>query len=203
VAYGDLAQRAGCDCVLTDPTRGVTMAIEHLIEMGHRQVGIGVGCIDYPTCQMRLDAALQTLKEAGLSPRPEHVIHGADPSMRGGHDVVMQMFKTGEMPTALFMGNDWMAMGAGHMLAVQGYKVPDHVSIVGYDNLDMAENYLPPLSTIDNRLEEVVEHAVVLLHKRLAGDTSFSKQVAIDAYPIWRQTTASPPRRQKTPPSLI
>lgn len=190
VAVNDTIARTGIDSVMCDPAPGVADAIRRLIDLGHRQVGLVVTQLEFPTVKSRYDTYLRTLQEAGITPRPGWVIEDAPVGIRGGQQAVKTYLAAGRPPSAILFHDDWAAMGGIYELARQGYGIPADVSVVGYDNTAIAEDLSPSLSSIDNREAEVIRQAFALLQERMDGVASPPRQRVVPSRLVWRESCA-------------
>ncbi|NDR59331.1 substrate-binding domain-containing protein [Aliiruegeria sabulilitoris] len=130
-----------------DSIRGGKLAGEALVAHGHSRIGCLTGPINHARSADRLDGFSQALDAAGLSLDPELVITG-DLSARGGHEAMTQMLERTSPPTAVFAFNDLMAMGAYRAIAERGLRIPEDISVIGYDDVEIASYLYPALTTI-------------------------------------------------------
>lgn len=135
------------DIIMDDPDLGGYEATRYLIEQGHR----AIGCISGPNLlspsEERLNGYRRALYEFGISVNPQWIIEGAL-TAESGYQAACQLMTLSTRPSALFCGNDLMAMGAISALQSNGLTVPDDVSIVGYDDIELAAYTSPPLTSI-------------------------------------------------------
>lgn len=164
-------------------------AIEYLVSIGHRKVGCISGPRQNPICVARKAGYQQALEQAGLS-LSEQAFEEGDFSFQSGYSAFMNMSNQEEM-TALFCFNDMMALGAMKAALQQGVKVPDDLSIVGFDDLAFAEFASPALTTIRQPQEEIGQNAMKVMLKRFNGDRVNSDTV-ISTQLLVRASTAPP-----------
>jgi LacI family transcriptional regulator len=126
---------------------GARLATQHLIELGHRNIAHLSGDIEHPDARERLAGYRAALEAAGLIYRPELVETGLY-FEGGGRAATERLLARGLPFTALFAGNDQMAFGAAVALHKKGLRVPDDVSLVGFDDLALAAHMAPPLTTV-------------------------------------------------------
>lgn len=131
--------------VLYDQKRGTQLAVQHLIDLGHKQIATISGNLQSNDGYDRHEGWKATLQENGLSPGP--VAH-SDFSIDGGYAAMNQLLSSNQPFTAAFIANDSMAFGAYTALREHGLKVPDDISIVGFDDIPESVHFTPRLTTI-------------------------------------------------------
>lgn len=156
------------DIVRADNEGGSYAATRHLIDLGHQKIATITGPPHLATSVERLRGYRRAMKDAGLS-APSMYVQKGNFDRSSGFEAGLQLLRPANRPTAVFAGNDLMAMGA--LLAVRelGLRCPDDVSIVGFDNLDATELLLPPLTTIDQPAYRLGATAMELLIQRISG----------------------------------
>jgi len=142
---------------------------EHLIELGHRRIGLIKGPKSSPLTRDRVAGYQDALQEAGIHCDPALICHG-DFSLQAGHDGAAAMLALPERPTALFCENDEMAIGALKRIKQEGLRVPEDLSLVGFDDIPFAAYCDPPLTTIAQPAEvfgqQAVEMLIALIEKK-------------------------------------
>ncbi|MFP2770454.1 substrate-binding domain-containing protein [Oceanisphaera sp. KMM 10153] len=136
------------DLIQDGGKQGGRLATEHLIGLGHRHIGCITGPLGKRAADERLAGFKTAMTTAGLPIRPEWIIEG-DFELAGGNSAMSALLAQAERPTAVFAGNDMMAMGALRALADAGISVPQQMSLVGYDNIELAHYLVPALTTIE------------------------------------------------------
>jgi LacI family transcriptional regulator len=133
-----------------DQQHASRLAVQHLIDLGHRRIAHITGSLEFINTRLRHDGYMKTLEEHNLEPGPVYVgTYGAERrDMKNGYDGVHELLKQGQEFTALQVVNDRNAMGAMRALADHGLRVPHDVSIVGFDDNPIASYLVPPLTTI-------------------------------------------------------
>jgi LacI family transcriptional regulator len=159
----------GRDAVVFDNEGGGRLVAEHLLALGHRELACIGGPPDVPPTAARLAGFLQALAEAGVRPEAGRVVHG-DFRYDGGAAAARSLLSQSPGFTALFVVNDLMAAGAVEALLASGQRVPDAISVVGYDDALPARLGSPQLTTVRQPVEAMVEHAVGRLLARLRSD---------------------------------
>lgn len=133
-----------------DQQHASSLAVQYLIDLGHRHIGHITGSLEFINTQLRYNAYVRTLEEHDLPIGPVYVgAYGTEKrDLKNGHDGVHQLLKQGQEFTALQVVNDRVAMGAMQALAEHGLRVPDDISIIGFDDNPLASYLVPPLTTI-------------------------------------------------------
>ncbi|MFJ2415334.1 LacI family DNA-binding transcriptional regulator [Streptomyces brevispora] len=175
--------------VHTDQAEGARLAVRHLLDLGHRTVWHLAGPQDSYPARGRASAWHQILKEADCPVPP--ALYGdwtADSGYRVGREIAHR-------PDigAVFVANDQMALGLIRALHEAGRRVPDDVSVVGFDNIAESAHFLPPLTTIHQDFEEIGRHAVAMLLDQIQAGRP--PQVAVTSVAprlIVRDSTAPP-----------
>lgn len=162
--------------------------VEHLIELGHKKIGI-IGGYEksYPT-QTRLGGIRSALDENDLMIPPEYIKYG-DWEFESGYEKAMELLKMGDPPTALFVMNDIMAAGCYHAASELHKKIPTDISIVGFDNRDISKYLIPPLTTMNLPLQEIGKQAFQVLMESMNNENLDPKQVTLPCDIVLRQST--------------
>lgn len=175
------------DIVRAGNEEGAYSAARHLIDYGHRRIATIAGPAYLTNAQERLKGFRRALKEAGLALPAEYVVHGQF-DRNSGLDAALRLLRPVSRPTAIFAGNDLMAMGA--LLAVRelGLRCPEDVSIVGFDNLDTAELLEPSLTTVQEPVYRLGSTATELLIQRITGLEDAAKEIMLETELIRRNS---------------
>jgi LacI family transcriptional regulator, repressor for deo operon, udp, cdd, tsx, nupC, and nupG len=174
----------------------------HLIDLGHRDIGVVQGPAHLPVRLERLGGFLQAMSDAGLDVRPDNIFEGGFESP-AGHEVARILLERGRdrMPSAMMCSNDEMAMGMISDLVLAGVRIPEDLSVIGFDDCTLADVYSPPLTTMAQPRRRIGEEAMNLLLRVLADPTTpLDTVVRLDTVPRYRGSTAPP--RGKDPVSL-
>ena len=145
-----MGQMPGSDIpfVDVDAVKGAAMAVRHLIELGHRRIGmITNASLDYTSAQHRLAGYRQALEEARLS-YDAALLKTGDFTPASGIAAMDDLLRSKPRPTAVFIASDVIALGAVQAIKRAGLNVPNDVAVVGFDDVPLAGFYDPPLTTI-------------------------------------------------------
>jgi diguanylate cyclase (GGDEF)-like protein/PAS domain S-box-containing protein len=159
-----------CPMVGPDNRSGVTEAVRHLLDHGHRRVAFAGDLTQYDI-QERFEAYRETLRANGVDPEPELCFPTTTNLEQGGRDAARQMIEAGLPSTAVFAATDYNAVGIIAALTEAGYSVPRDQAVVGFDNMPGAALLSPALSTIGQPFEVIGARAVDLLAAHLGGRT--------------------------------
>lgn len=181
------------DIVKNDDHLGATLAVDHLVSLGHKRIahinaGHGAGG------SARRDGYIEAMKQAGLADHVE-IVNG-DFSEASGAAGARALLDQAEPPTAIFAANDLMAAGVRGMAENRGLAIPRDLSVVGYDNSALAAMHHWSLTTIDQPREEMGRTAFGLLLDRLGSDRAAGVRHVVTPTLVVRESTA-PPRRHR------
>ena len=155
------------DTVLTDNLQGGLTATRYLLDLGHRRIACITGPSNLTPSAERVIGYRQALQERSL-PVDESLIRKGDFHPHSGYLTVSQLLHSAPRPTAFFICNDMMAIGALRALAEAGLQVSQDCSLVGYDDIELASYVTPPLTTIRQDKNAMADAAVQLLLERIA-----------------------------------
>lgn len=159
-----------CNCVAPGDRQGGQIATQHLVKLGHRRIAHIKGMEDWLEAQNRLAGYCDVLTENGV-PVDETIIKPGDWGVDSGYASTMELMALDDRPTAIFAGNDMMALGAIYAVQACGLRVPEDVAIVGYDDRDFAGWVRPALTTIRMPSYEMGQAAARSLLKQFVGET--------------------------------
>jgi DNA-binding LacI/PurR family transcriptional regulator len=177
---------ANVSSVAVDNEEGAAWATRHLLELGHRTVHHIAGPDANLDAKERVAGWRRALREAGA---PEPPVLAGDWSAASGYELGGQL---NEPVTAILCGNDTMALGVLRALAERGLRVPDDVSVVGFDDIPEASYYTPPLTTVRQDFGEVGRQALNVLIERMSGASKAGPRVLVNTQLIIRQSAAAP-----------
>jgi LacI family transcriptional regulator/LacI family repressor for deo operon, udp, cdd, tsx, nupC, and nupG len=158
--------RVKTDLVEVDNYQGAFEAVRHLIEKGHRSIGLIEGRSQVSTSRERLRGYLDALTANGITPRKE-LMRAGDFKQESGRILASELLDLRKPPTAFFVCNNLMTVGALGALHQRGVRIPEEVALVGFDDLPWAEALDPPPTVVRQPAYEVGRQAMELLLKRI------------------------------------
>ncbi len=178
-------------CVHTDDRSGARQITEHLVELGHRRIGVVSGpASDRLAMQARLDGYRDALAGAGLAFDETLVTFGTF-RRASGYERAEELMNHPSPPTAIFAFNDRMAFGVCRWLREHDYHVPNDISVVGFDDIPSAELWDPPLTTVRQLSLEQGRQAATLLFDLIQNEASMARQeLTLPAHLVIRHSTA-------------
>jgi len=179
------------DMVEVDHAAGGELATAHLLALGHARVACIGGPADLRPSRQREAGWRRALAAAGVKPRADELVRG-DFAPQGGDAALRRLLKSARPPTAVFVCNDLMAIGALHAAHAAGVKVPGELSLVGFDDIELAAYTTPPLTTIAQPKEAIGTGAAGLLLERLRAGRSEARQLILQPQLRLRASTAAP-----------
>ena len=173
--------------VVFDQRHGCELAIQHLLDLGHCRIAEISGQPRHIDAQLRHETMVAMLKARGLSLGPS--VEG-DFEVPSGYMATKKLLDCGEPFTALFVANDRMALGALRALHERGIRVPEDVSIVGFDDVGEAAYFTPPLTTVRQDLQTLAQQSIEYLVSMIADSTMPVQQRVLYPELIVRESTA-------------
>ncbi len=146
---------------------GARALMAHLVAHGHRRVGIIAGPRDWLVTDARTAGYLAALADVGVLPTPDLIRHVPEPTVDHGHRAAAELLDQPSRPTTLVGFNDKMAVGALRAAAERGLRVPDDLSVAGFDDIDLSRATHPQLTTVRQPLAEMGRMAVTLYTRLL------------------------------------
>ncbi len=181
------------DYIGIDNFRGAFLAVNHLIDLGHREIAVIAGPPEYSTGHDRLQGARQALKARQVKPGPGFVYKG-DFGRASGHQAATKMMARPKRPTAVFAANDHMAIGALEAFRTAGLKVPHDIALVGFDDIEMSGLPGVDLTTITQKKDAMGPLAVdVLLDKIRLESKPPPIRITLEPTLVIRKTCGSNP----------
>lgn len=154
------------DCVLIDNEAAAYSATRHLLENGHKRIGIIVGPADIFTSYHRLAGYRRALEEFGVSP-DDALIEYSDYTLEGGFRSMNRLLESGAEISAALVTNNEMTLGAIIAVNEKQLRIPDELSFVGFDNLEMSRITHPALTIVSQPLDDIGSYAARLILDRL------------------------------------
>jgi len=179
-----------CPTVGVDDVAAAAEMTQHLLSLGHKRIAAVTGPEESPHSRERLFGYRMQLRQAGVTYDESLVIPG-EFTLESGGAAADKLLNLKHRPTAAFFFNDEMAIGAIQRLASRNVRVPEDMSIAGFDDIPFAAYANPALTTIYQPAEEMGAAAMRLLHRRLSGETDLADVILPTQLRV-RQTTAAP-----------
>lgn len=189
-AFGDQPDRI--PTVGSNNWSGAFSATKHLIDLGHTRIGMISGPIRYLNSRARVDGYRSALESCGLDIDRSLIRYG-DFFFTGGALHARDLLTRDNRPTAIFAGSDLQAIGVYRTAQELGIRIPDDLSVVGYDGVQLTEWLSPPLTTIDQSLNLMGETATDMLLTLAEGGTVRVPHLDLSTELIVRGSTAPPP----------
>jgi LacI family transcriptional regulator len=171
---------------------GGMAATDHLISRGHRRIGAIAGPADYLCSRARLDGYRSALDRAG-APYDPALVRNGDFQHEGGFLRGGELLDLAERPTAIFAGSDQQALGVYEAARQRGLRIPQDLSVVGFDDLPTARWVSPPLTTVRQPLADMGQVAAEMLCNLIDGVPLRSQRIELSTELIVRESTAQLP----------
>ncbi|MCZ0756552.1 LacI family DNA-binding transcriptional regulator [Anoxybacillus sp. J5B_2022] len=173
--------------VSIDNVSSARKATEYLINLGHRRIGFISGPLNVILSRDRLKGFRQAMAQHNI-PIESFLVQEGDFSFESGYNMMMKFLALDQPPTAVFAANDEMAIGAIKAIKSKGLRVPDDISVVGFDDIQFASIYEPALTTISQPMFEIGKKAMELLIKLINKDQLEKNQYILRDRLIIRDT---------------
>jgi LacI family transcriptional regulator len=160
-------EQVKADLVELDHEAGAWLATRHLIELGHHRIGCITGPLDLAPARQRLHGYRRALSEASMETNPLWQVEGGFTS-ENGYAAMQRLLVLNQRPSAIFVSNDLMAIGALCAATRHGLRVPQDVSVVGFDDIALAAFSSPPLTTVAQPKHQLGSMAANFLMARIA-----------------------------------
>ncbi|HHV62530.1 MAG TPA: LacI family transcriptional regulator [Firmicutes bacterium] len=167
------------NCVLSDNISGGYQATKHLIELGHRRIGMIRGPKKYKPLMERYQGYLLALHENGIPVQPELIPPRLSHGLRKGYDEMCALLDLPEPPTAVFVVSDKTAINALQAIKDRGLRVPQDIALVSFDDIAEAQIQNPPLTTVRVAKKEMGQLAVQKLLSLVRGDLSCASRTVL------------------------
>lgn len=196
----------GVPLVLLDPTgepahdfpsvgaanwNGGLTATRHLLELGHRRIGVITGPGHMLSSRARLDGHRAALDLAGVPADPA-LVRAGDFQIEDGRRLTRELLRLDDPPTAVFASNDGEAIGVYQAAAEAGLRIPEDLSVVGFDDLPMTEWTIPPLTTVRQPLHDMAAAAAGMVVALVRGEALPQHRVELATELVVRGSTAGP-----------
>jgi LacI family transcriptional regulator len=163
-------------------------ATQHLLNLGHTNIGMVTGPLEEDCAQDRCQGFNNALASKNIAVQPEFTIEG-DWSAKSGYDALMAFAESGNMPSAIVAQNDLMAVGMLRAARDMGIAIPDQLSIIGIDDIPMAAYSAPPLTTIKQDFLMIGQEAAKLLIRSVEEPEAPLQHLVLPAEMVTRRST--------------
>lgn len=180
------------DLVRVDHQGGARMAVEHLLALGHRAIGCIAGPSEFAVGRARLLGWQEAMAGAGVTVDPDWLVEG-EFSAAAGHALALRLLARGDL-TAIFAGNDLLAIGALRAAAERSVPVPERLSVIGFDGIDLGGYAFPALTTVGHPIRAMGEVAAEVLIERIAAASTPRREVVLAPHLLMRESTGPVPR---------
>lgn len=181
----------GVDCVVMDNYRGVYEMVKRLVDLGHRRIAFVGGPHSHSSFRERYEAFKQSMTDAGIAVDPDLVV--VPNNFDGCAGMKMILDSVDQPPTAVVVANDNMAFEVIKILHEQGYRVPEDVSVTGFDDIGMSRSMIPSLTTVSVPKKEMGLLAGVRLQQLLEGVATEPVKITVYVEVIMRDSVAPAP----------
>ncbi|RMQ43199.1 LacI transcriptional regulator [Pseudomonas cichorii] len=179
------------DMVRIDHEQGAYLATRHLLDLGHEHIACIGGPLNTVVTEMRFVGYRRAMHEAGIEVQPDWMLHSEFSSVAGYESAVALL--DSQPPTAIFAGNDVMAIGVLRAAAERNIRVPRDLSVIGFDDIQMSRYVYPALTTVGQSIMQLGETAAEMLLSRLAeSSTGAIRKRLVTPNVVVRESTAPP-----------
>ena len=192
VLFGNI-ENVETDYVTVNRVKGTYLAIKHLIDLSHKKIGYLCLPVEDMSSPTKLKGFEKAIYEAHLPLKNEWIVKG-EGTRESGYKKMKELLLLKDRPTCLFAHNDLAAIGAMKVIRDVGLKVPDDISLIGFDNIKEGEYLDTPLTTVDQPKEEIGKRLVEVLLERIEHAEKPLQQIVLEAELIIRNSCA-PPRK--------
>ncbi len=181
----------GLPTIDSDNRRGARLAIEHLLDLGHRRIAMLTGRPDLQSAQLREAGYRDALAAAGIRPATTLIRPGGYDSATS-RESAHRLLAARARPTAIFAANDLSAIGALQAASDLDLRVPEDLSVVGFDNIPESALSDPPLTTVEQPIREMGRRALEMLIASIRGAVPEPSHVTLPTRLVVRQSTRAP-----------
>ncbi|MGB9408006.1 MAG: LacI family DNA-binding transcriptional regulator [Terracidiphilus sp.] len=184
-------ERPGISLLKVDYYHGIRQGVQHLAALGHRDIAFVTGPLRLHSAHSRLAAFHRALQECGITVDASRIVEG-DHTMEGGMVAAEKLLAGAKLPTAIMCSNDVTAIGVLHEAYRAGLRVPDELSVIGFDNIHITQMTIPPLTTIQMSCFELARAAVMALRAHVEGTPAPKREYPIETRLVVRESTGFP-----------
>jgi DNA-binding LacI/PurR family transcriptional regulator len=172
-----------------DYNKRIVEAVQHIVALGHERIGFISGPLTLKSARTRRSAFLKCMVACGISDRFRTVIEG-DHKIDGGAVAMGQLLSLPHPPTAVLTSNDLTAIGVLRAIDLAGLRVPEDISVVGFEDIELSQSTYPPLTTIRLSRDELGRAAFDALYRTVKGVRHTAPRINISTRRVLRKSTA-------------
>jgi len=180
--------------IQVDYSQGIGEAVEHLVKLKHRRIGFITGPLEHTSAVARREAFLACLPRHKLSGN-KNLVQVGNFQIDGGEAAMERLLSLDKPPTAVLTSNDLTAIGAMRAIRSAGLRIPEDISLVGFDDIAFSELTQPPLTTIRLSRQDLAEKAFDALATMMRSKSQRGRKYKVETRLVVRGSTASAPRR--------
>lgn len=183
----------GVPSINSDNIGGMAMACEHLLALGHTRFALITGIEHYLTTRERMMACVCALAQAGLRIQDQY-LERTDWEPASGYEATLRILSSGTpRPSAIIAFNDSLALGCMRAIYELGLRVPDDISLIGFDDLDQARNAIPPLTSVHQHIAQLARTSMQSLHMQIDNpESDHAVRLTVPCSLVVRGSTAPP-----------
>jgi DNA-binding LacI/PurR family transcriptional regulator len=175
--------------ISVDYDRGISEAVRHIVSLGHKRIGFVSGPLSLKSARIRRSAFLKCMAGCGIRDTGQTTVEG-NHKIDGGQNAMVQLLSLAHPPTAVLTSNDLTAIGALRAINRAGLRVPEDISVVGFDDIELSQFTQPPLTTIRLSRDELGRNAFALLYQSVQGPKRKGHRITIGTSLVLRESTA-------------
>jgi LacI family transcriptional regulator len=188
--------------IKVDYPQGIGQGVQHLVSLGHRRIGFISGPLTLNSARTRRSAFLKCIEACGVGEGQRSVVEG-NHKIDGGDTAMTQLLSLPKPPTAVLTSNDLTAIGALRAITRVGLRVPEDISVVGFDDIELSQFTQPPLTTIRLSREELGRRAFELLYETVQGHQQSGQEIRVSTNLVLRESTAQVKVRPSVQPETV
>lgn len=181
---------ANCSVVYSDNIEGARLAVNYLYELGHRKIAHIAGDEMIDAGAARIKGYELAMQELDLPIRPGYLVNAGFFSVEEGKQAMERLLELDDQPTAVFVAGDQMAIGVIEAIHEHGLHVPNDISVIGYDDIEMIQYITPKLTTIRQDTDEIGEAAAELLLEQMTAKERLTERRVIPVRLVERASCA-------------
>jgi LacI family transcriptional regulator len=185
--------------IRVDYSKGIAEAVQHIVSLGHRRIGFISGPLAFKSARTRRSAFLKCIAGHGIRDRQRIIVEG-NHRVDGGDAAMAKLLALPLPPTAVLASNDLTAIGALRAIRRAGLRVPDDISVVGFDDIELSQYTQPPLTTIRLSRDELGRKACDALYDSVEGRRDMGQEIKVSTNLVLRESTAPAPDTQGPDP---